>query len=113
MAVPPSSSTVTIVLEMVMPAVSSSVTVAVTVLVARALYLVSLDDGLLVMDTVRRLLGLSISSLAPRTRTVCAVFQFDVVNISVSDAVNAIEVSGPSISAPEPAVTATDTLWVG
>ena len=42
------------------------------------------------------------------------MFQFDVVNISVSDAVNAMDESGPSISAPDPDVdTATITLWVG
>ena len=92
---------------------SSSVTVAATVWVATALYFASLDDGLLVIDTVRRSLGLSTSSSVPRTRTVCAVSQFDVVNVSVSDAVNAIDESGPSISAPVPAVTKTDTLRVG
>ena len=113
MVVVPSSDTVTVDSEMVTPAVSSSVTVAATFWVAKALYFVSLDDGSLVIDTVRRSLGLSMSSSVPCTRTVCALLQFDVENVSVSEPVNAMDESGPSISAPVPAVTTTDTLLVG
>ena len=68
-------------------AASSSVTVAVTVWSANALYLPSDEDGFSVIVAERESPALSMLSFWPCTLTVWAVFQLDVVNVRFSEAV--------------------------
>ena len=68
-------------------AVSSSVTVAVTVWSANALYLVSVEEGFSVIVADLESPALSMLSFWPCTLTVWAVFQLDVVNVRSSEAV--------------------------
>ena len=68
------------------------------------------------IETERRLLALSTSSLTPTTVTVCSVFQLLVVNVNATDAIAVpADPPGPNTFAAdeEPDVTVTSTLFNG